>query len=377
MKVWQRVIIKVFIFLLVVAAAGGGVAGWRAYQQSTPEYTVNHYLTLLLDNSADKAYGLLDQSEEESLTAGEYASVAEAKKYGLYASYKVDELETRRDNDGHEYVDFKAEFMDADNEVQATEEFVVKKQSEATFGVFDKWKVMSSHCMVKDFLLTVPAGSTVYLNAAEADTSWISQEDGDPSKDCYKIPSILPGKVSLVVRHPALESVNTTLDTTEGSADFSDKMALKETAKSECLETGINALKQLYSGAVTEKTKNLDELLEGCMDDAKKFVKDQGADFNREGSVFKSAAISEFVPQYGDLTFTDGENGAITMEMTLSYHYVVQEDVTTDTEDYDEEGNPIQETNTDSNSGDNKAKFTMAFQDGGWHITAMDVPKIN
>lgn len=376
MKVWQRVIIKVIIFLLVVAAAGGGVAGWRAYQQSTPEYTMNRYLTLLIDASADKAYGLLDQSEEERLTSGEYASVVDAKKYGLYSSYKVDELETRRDNDGNEYVDYRAEFMDADDAVQATEEFVVKKQSETAFGVFDKWKVMSGHCMVKDFLLTVPAGSAAYLNAVEADASWITQENDDPSRDCYKIPSILPGKVSLVVRHPALESVNTTLDTTEGSADFSDKMPLKEAAKSECLETGINALKQLYAGAVTGKTKNLDELLESCMDDAKKFVKNQGADFSQEDRVFKNAAISEFVPQFGELTFSDGEDGAITTEMTLGYHYVVQEDVTTDTEEYDEEGNPIRETNTESRSGDNTAKFTMAFYDGGWHIAAMDVPKI-
>lgn len=376
MKVWQRVIIKVFIFLLVVAAAGGGIAGWRAYQQSTPEYAMNRYLTLLIEDSGDKAYSLLDQSEEAFLSSGEYASVLEAKKYGLYSSYKVEELETRRDSDGHEYMDFRAEFMDADDAVQATEEFIVKKQSEAAFGIFDKWKVMSGHCMVKNFLLTVPAESEVYLNGEKADSAWITQDGVSPSRDCYQIPSLLPGTASLVIRHPALESVNTTLDTTAGNADFSDKMPLKEAAKSECLETGINALKQPYAGAVTEKTKNLDELLEGCMEEAKKFVKDQGAQFNQEGSVFKNAAISEFKTEFGDLVFSDEENGMITTEMTLTYHYAVQEDVTTDTEEYDEEGNPVQETNTNSDSGDNTAKFTMAFYDGGWHITAMEIPKI-
>ena len=63
MKAWKRVLIKVIIFLLVVLTAGGGAASYRAYQQSTPEYAVNTYLTYLINNEGAKAYKLLDQSE--------------------------------------------------------------------------------------------------------------------------------------------------------------------------------------------------------------------------------------------------------------------------------------------------------------------------
>ncbi len=376
MKAWQRVLLKTIIFLLVVAAAGGSVAGWRAYQQSTPRYAIDRYLTLLLDNSTDRAFALLDQSEEEQLSPAAYASVTEEKKYALYSSFVVKELENRRDSRGNEYVDFQAEFLDADHTVQAAEEFTVKKQPEAVFGIFDKWKVLSGHCMVKNFLLTVPAGSQVYLDGELADTSWITADSAGASAERYQIPDMLPGTVSLAIRHEALESLNTTLNASEGSADCTGQMPLKESAKSECLEMGIDALKQLYAGAAAEKTKNLDELLELCMDDAKRFVKNQGAALNQEGVVFKTMGLSEFKAQFGDPVFTEEETGAITSEMELAYHYTVQTDVTTDTGEYDEEGNLIQDVNTGSDSGDNTARFTMAFYDGEWHIAALEIPVI-
>jgi hypothetical protein len=306
----------------------------------------------------------------------------EERGYGIYASYKVSEIEHRRDNDGREYVDFEAEFMNADNELVTTEAFTAKLQSELVFGIFDQWKILSSHCMIKDFQLTVPAGSEVYLNGELLDTVWIDTESTPASLDCYQIPGIRQGKASLVIRHPALESVNTTLDVQGESADYSDQMALKELAKNECLEMGISALKQLYASSVTEKTDDLEELFADCLKAAKKFVKSQGAQFNAEGIVFKTAAVSEFVPQFDDVVFSEEENGAITTQMTLTYHYVVSQDVTGEasSEEADEtsEENEASETNTtsDSHSGENKAVFTMAFYDDAWHITAIDIPEI-
>lgn len=376
MKVFKRILIKLIIFLLVVAAAGGGAAGWQAYRQSTSEYTIDKYLSHLIDNDSTKAYALLDQSEDGAITMSEYESVLTAKKYSLYAKYQADEVEKRRDNNGNEYTDFHVKFLNAGDEVQFEDDFVVKKQAAAVFGIFDKWKVLSGHCMVKNFQLTVPTGSQVYLDNELADTGWIVRDDVAPSFDCYRIPSLIPGKISLVVRHPALESVNTTLDVLAGNADYSDKMALKKAAQDECMETGVKALKQLYASAAKEKTDELEDLFGACLDAAEKFVTDQGGEFHKDTSVFKNAAISEFAVQFGDLVFSEEENGAIKTEMALSYHYAVHEDVTSDTEEVDEEGNPIQQTETDSSSGDNTAKFEMAFYDGAWHIETLDIPVI-
>lgn len=376
MSVFKRVIIKVIIILLVICAAAGGAIGWQGSRQSTPEYAMQHYLSLLIDNNGAKAYEMLDQSENTKISEQEYETALEARKYSLYSSGKTTELEKRRDNNGSEYVDYRVEFQNAAGDVQQEETFTVKKQAEATFGIFDKWKVLAGHCMVENFMLTVPAGSEVYINNEKADASWLVTENVLPSYNCYQIPTLIPGKSSLVIRHPALESVNTTLDAFDASADYTAQMAFKETAQDECKELGVKALKQLYSSAATEKTNDLAELFGDCEDAAKKFVKDQAKLFHKDNTVFKNIAVSNFGVQFGAPVFTEEANGAITAEMTFSYHYAVREDVTVDTEEYDEEGNPIQITESDTKSGDTTAKLVLAWYEGAWHIASIDVPTV-
>ncbi len=375
MKVFKRVFVKLIILLVVIALGGGSAASYQAYRQSTAGYAIDHYLSLLIDNSVDKAFVCLDQSEEQPMSQTEYGEALEAKKYSLYASYTVTEKEKSRDNDGNEYVDYEVEFLDAAGEKQMEEEFTVKKQSQQVLGMFDRWKVLSSHCMVKNFLLTVPAGSEVYLNAEKADTSWITSDGGKASYDCYQIPSLLPGKISLTVRHPALESVNATLDATDGSADYTDKMPLKESAKDECVEMGVNLLKEVYSSAVKNETDKL-KLLKECEDTGKRLIQSQSREFDQEDRVFKNVAVSSFAATFGDLELTDEENGAITTEMTFSYHYVVRRDVTVDTEELQEDGTPVQQTETREEVGDSTAKMTMAYYDNAWHVTALEMDVI-
>ena len=113
MKVWKRILIKTVILAAVIAAGGGAAAFYQAYRQSSAEYAVNHYLTLLIDNSQEKAYACLDQSEAEMMTAEVYEKALDAKKYSLYSSCDVTKEENRRDSNGNEYVDYHAKFKDA------------------------------------------------------------------------------------------------------------------------------------------------------------------------------------------------------------------------------------------------------------------------
>lgn len=376
MKVLKRILIKILILLLVIGVSGGGAACYQANRQSTADYAMDHYLALLIDNSVDKAYGSLDQSEAQTLTKDEYEGALDAKKYSLYASYQMKEAEKRRDNNGNEYVDYDVTFQNAAGEEQASERFTVKKQSAQVLGLFDRWKVLSDHCMVKNFLLTVPAGSEVYLNAEQADASWLITEGVPASCDRYQIPTLIPGKLRLVIRHPALESVNGTLDATAGSADYTDKMPLKEDAKSACTELGVKLLKAVYVSAVKDQTNDPDKLLENCQKQAETLIKKQTESFQVEGADFKNVAISNFAAQFTDPVFTEEANGAITTEMTLSYHYVVRQDVTTDTDELLEDGTYAQQTTTQEQSGDATAKLTMAYYEAGWHIEEMKLDVI-
>lgn len=376
MKVLKRILIKTVILAAVIAVGGGAAASYQAYRQSSAEYAVNHYLTLLIDNSQAKAYACLDQPEAEKMTVDTYEKALDAKKYSLYSSYEVTQSEKRRDSSGNEYVDYHAQFKNAADEVKAEEDFTVKKQTEQIYGLFDQWKVLSTHCMVKDFILTVPTGCEVYIGGQLADESWIDRETAKASCDSYDIPTLIPGSTSLVIRHPELESVNGTLDTEAGSADYTDKMALKESAQSECKELGVKFLKAVYTSAVKEKTEDAEKVLTDVLKDAETLIKNQEPGFHPEDAAFHSVGISNFVAQFSDPVFTDDSNGAIQTEMTFSYHYAIQEDVTVDTEELQEDGTPVQQTETVSTAGDATAKLTMSYYGDAWHIAAFEMPVI-
>lgn len=69
-------------------------------------------------------------------------------------------------------------------------------------------------------------------------------------------------------------------------------------------------------------------------------------------------------------------DGAIQTEITFSYHYAIQEDIMVDTDELQEDGTPVQQTETVSTAGDATAKFTMSYYDDAWHITAFEMPVI-
>ena len=175
MKAFGRFLLKFFILLLVIAAASGGAIAWRTYQRSEPEYIMNQYLAHLIDGDTEKAFDLLDQSEEALMDKEEYAQALEGKQYGLNVSYSSSEVGRRTDNGGIEYADFHVEFKDAEEAVRLEEDFTVKKQAKAALGVFDQWKVLSGHCMVKNLAITVPTGAEVYLDNQPADEAWITR----------------------------------------------------------------------------------------------------------------------------------------------------------------------------------------------------------
>ena len=374
MKVLIRILTKLVILVLVIAAAGGGACTWQAYQQSTPEYTMEQYLTCLIENTPEKAYAMLDQSENETITAEEYADALLEQEYSLYSGYQLKNGETKRDADGNEYEEYHVEFLNAADEVKLEADFTVKKQEKAVVGIFDSWKVMAKHCLVQNYPITVPTGAELYLNNELADSSWIVEGE-DAAYDNYVIPTLIPGEVEVTIRHAVLASVTETLDVTDPEQNYSGEMELKESAQNECMELGVKALKALFSAAVSDNLTNSAEMFASCMEQAEQYVKEQAEAFDAGDGVFKQVAVSGFAAQFSAPVF-DKESGALTTEMTFSYHYVVREDVTYESGDYLEDGSPEYITEAVEHTNDDDAKLTMAYYDGAWHIEYLDIPVV-
>ncbi len=375
MEVLKRVLVKSLILLFVVGVMAGGAAAYQGQRQSTAGYTVDAYLKLLLEDNSSRAWSFVDRSDDV-LTEAEFAEAAEGKKYGIYASYEAEELEKRRDNDGNEYTDFHVKFYDAANELKAEEDLTAKKQSNRRLGIFDVWKVLGDHCLVRDFRITVPAGSVVYLNSEKADVSWMTREENSPA-EVYTIPRLLPDNINLTIRHPVLESVNTVFNSADGPLDYSTSMELKDSAQGECKELGVSVLKNLLSASVKQQAGAVDDSLEACRQKAESFVRRQGNRFNAEGSTFVSMAASAFAAEFGDPEYSK-EDGSIRLEMKLSYHYRLKKDVTTQSEDqFNEDGTPVETVETVADTGNSTGTFVMSYTDGAWKVADLDLPVIS
>ncbi|MCD7885389.1 MAG: hypothetical protein LUI87_17055 [Lachnospiraceae bacterium] len=380
MKVFRRLLIKFIILVLVIIVFGGAACLVYNYPQSTPEAALEQYLELLTDNNLEKAYECLDQSENTVMTQSEYESAVKARKYVLYDSWQVEETSRRQGTNGESYVDFHVEFMNASGSTQIEGDFTVKRQSNEILGVMAQWKVLSGHCMVSDLTITVPADSTLYLDQEKAGSSWLVGESENSSKDTYVIPDILAGTVNVVVRNPILESLETTLDTTEGSADYSGQMALKESAESACKELAVAALKQIYVAAVTGDTDDLETFFELCADEAAGIAADQSEEFYREDSVtyadFESVGIYDYEAEFGEPEFADDENSAITVSLNFSYHYNVQNEERVETGEIWADGENAWEVQTVSHMGETQAEFVMSYYDEEWHVASISLPVI-
>ncbi|MCD7746244.1 MAG: hypothetical protein LUI13_13365 [Lachnospiraceae bacterium] len=382
MKVFRRILIKIILLALVIAAAGCAACLVHGYPMSQPESALKEYLSLVMAGDTETAYERLDQSEGTELSLDVYELAMLEKKYALYESIQIEEVSSRAGTDGESYADCHVEFLDEDGVAWLEDDFTLKKQEESVLGLMDQWKVLSDHCLITNLQVTVPAGSTLYLDGEEAEASWIVTEEAESSKTTYEIPSLLPGEAAVAVRNPILQSLDTRLDPSDGDVDYSDQMAtLKESAESACEELAVAALKAIYVAAVTGETDELETVFgEECLSDAETIASEQGLEFYQEDEVthaeFESVGIYDYDAVFSNAELTNDENGAISTILTFSYHYNVQNGERVETGEIWADGENAWEWQTVSHTGEATAQFTMSYYEEEWHITSVTLPVI-
>lgn len=383
MKVFRRILLKLIILIFVIVLFGGAAYVIHYLPLSSPQGTLEVYLALLAENDTEKAYEMLEQSEGTTLSQKEYETAVQAWRYALYESYQIEEISTRQGTNGESYADFHVEFLDSSDAVQLECDITLKEQSDAILGMLDQWNVLADHCLISGLRVTVPAGSTLYLDGEEADSAWIVADETDKagaSKVCYEIPNLLPEEISVTVRNPILESLETTLDPKDGDVDYCDSMGWKESAESSCKELAVSALKQIYTSAVTGDTDNLEELFQECLEEVTAIVGSQSEEFYRENEVtypeFESVGIYDYEADFEDPVFASDEDGAITATMTFSYHYIVRNEERVETGEIWADGENAWELRTVSYTGEAVSEFVLSYYEDEWHIVSVELPVI-
>ena len=130
MKVWKRILIKTLLFAVVATAAGAGGVAWKESSRDTARYALEQYAQHLIDQEPDRAYLYQDTEGEGALTKEEFTAAAQARKYSLYAGYQLEKENSRTDEIGSEYEDYRISFVNSDGEEQLSEEIAVQCRKE-------------------------------------------------------------------------------------------------------------------------------------------------------------------------------------------------------------------------------------------------------
>lgn len=377
MKVVKRITLKTLILLAVIAVSVGASVFWQAFRQRTPDHTIELYLSHLIENEGDQAFALLDQAEYGMIDEAEYKRALEKEKYSLYSDCEIEEFGYRRDENGKEYADYHVKFKDADGEIKLEQDISLRKQENAVFGIFDRWKVSAGHSMVRDYKIRVAAGSELYLNNEKADSIWCEKDETQPFAEDYTIPSLILGENNVSVRHSIFKQIDRTITAEDEGMDFTGEIALKDSAKKLCMELGVKALKELFVSSARETLEDSEGLFNECQKSAQDFVKRQTEEFYQENDVLKTVAVSNFQTEFGEPEITEKENGAVQVEMQLSFDYKVRMDEVSDTELLRDDGTPIQRVEAHSYTGNRTAVFEMTWYDETWHITSVKIPELS
>lgn len=385
MKVWKRILIKTLLFAVVAAAAGAGGVAWKESSRDTARYALEQYAQHLIDQEPDRAYLYQDTEGEGALTKEEFTAAAQARKYSLYAGYQLEKENSRTDENGSEYEDYRISFVNSDGEEQLSEEIAVRKQEEKKFFFFDQWKVLPDHCMVKDFTIQVPAGSAVTVGGERLDASLI-REDEDNASDTYVVPSILPETVEVSASHSQFDDLTVTVSTMDQTVDLRTDMQLSENAKAACLETGVKALREVLRQAAADEENAGEEagdenLFALCEEETGRLIQEQRLALEAqsdEGYEFESVAVWEYNPRFEQPVYTEETGIQAVMELTFRYSWTFRYPEYLETGDYDENGEPILEESSreDVRPGEGRAKLTFSYREGSWQLTGLELPRI-
>ena len=391
MKVFGRILAKLVILALVITLCAGGAVAWRGYKQATPEYTINRYLTYIIEGNNDRAYPMLDETGGLRLSREAFDQATEAKKYSVCSSFEVrpegeaqTELASGETEQAQAQADvvkkaddtavFTVVFTDASGQNRITEDITLKKMENLKYGLFADWRIDPDHVMVHDYSITVPSGSILTIGSEAASGQWLVENDGDPSSDTYHIPVIMPQTVGITVRHPVLESVNTSVDTTGDPVNFTDRMPMKAEAVDQAKELGVAIIKNLLTASVKEDSTVLNIYVDQCRNEAETFMKDESKVLHADDSRnFLSIAASGFAEQLGDLSYD--ENGNVQLPMSLSYQYTIRYEAEVESWLYfNDDGTPQITTETQTETGVSTAEMMLTWMDGGWTLTQLSVP---
>lgn len=221
---------------------------------SNPEKVAEEYMQCQVDKDWDKMYDYLSVEESEFINKDLFLkSKAQDSDKKEISSFTVvgDSGKDNSSDDLEKSILVKYKSKNGSNSDGDILKLV--KQEEKFLLFFDKWKVSSKNILNEDYKLSVPIGSTAYLDGIELTDQYKDETNKDDYNDKYKVSEVFSGGHTIKITSTIYE------DYEEYKADGyfcsidTEDLKLKQESKDATEEIAKKFLQTYYDSAIALK----------------------------------------------------------------------------------------------------------------------------
>lgn len=380
MKKRTKVLIAAIFLIIILLAVLFNIGK----QLSSPDKIAKDYFKTLSVQDWDKAYSYLDITESDFINKDNFIKTQKkSKDISKIVNYSVVSDDTtlsttdKTDKLKNALTEtITMQYITQDSTSPQTMEINLIKQPEKKFLFFDTWKVASAGYITPKISITVPQGTTAFLDGVQIadkykDTASADSSDSTNSQDSasqpvtYTVKNIFSGTYTLKVTSKYTEDYTNDITVNgEDSAVNVDSLKLKQEILDTVAKQPEQVLKALYSSALAGKdfdsvksyfVSNSDT--QSNMESQYGYLQNSIAKDNNGG--FKSISFSNFKPE---VTNSQADSSmSITVDTQFDYAYTAVDTT------YDAAA-PAQEY-----SGNNSGNIEAVFQLEGdkWLISGL------
>lgn len=383
---------KVILAIIVALAVACAVLYNVARQMSSPEEYARNYFEAIQDKDWAKTYSFLGVTESDFINESNFAqmmgkSVGTEKivNYSILNGKAAKEGNNKSDGSGDQLKSGLTKAVtvqyttQGDTEPQTLQVLLIK-QPEKKFLFFDTWKVSPADYITPKLSVTVPYGTTAYLNNVKIDEKY-KTESNSPSDSSdtsgnsadqgkqpvnYLIKNIFTGTYTLKVTSPYTEDYTQTIPAQGNDANAEiNSLKLKQTVLDEVSKQPEEIIRNLYASALAGKdfdsVKDYFDPSADVQNNMKQRYHDVLSSIATSAdstSGFKSISFSDFQPQV--VNSEAGPNMAVTVQTSFDYSFTGVEP------SFYGSDSPTQEY---SGSNSDTINFEFELSDGKWLVS--------
>lgn len=284
MSMLQKVVIIEAVCLVAVIVAFFTIGNNRYSAKSVAESFVKAYAA----HDWEKVYDQLELPEGGFIDESQFVEMMDKSEVPDITNYKVRAQAGASDGITR---NFDVEYSVSGEGSSSMGLSVVKQSGKALF-LFDNWKVSAEGMIVKDYAVTVPAGSKAAVDGVELTEDYLTAANQD-GMDTYQL-SLFSGIHTLNVAAPWCEVYEDEFDTSLDIGHTVWSLELSEAGKTAIQAKMQETLEKFYASAMA------------------------GADFSEVESLFATGMAEEYRDEYEDLLEDFADDGSSYYSYTVN-----------------------------------------------------------